>query len=144
MNVEVANKLVKLRKKYGYSQEQLAEKIGVSRQAVSKWDRSESSPDTDNLIALAKIYNLSIDEMLNYNINETATQNSTGEKQTIIANTDVSSSNVNKYIRRIPIPVVATLIYLILGFVFDLWHPGWLVFMLVPIWYTIFPNWNKE
>jgi transcriptional regulator with XRE-family HTH domain len=144
MNVEVANKLVKLRKKYGYSQEQLAEKIGVSRQAVSKWERSESSPDTDNLIALAKIYNLSIDEMLNYNINETATQNSTGEKQTIIANTDVSSSNVNKYIRRIPIPVVATLIYLILGFVFDLWHPGWLVFMLVPIWYTIFPNWNKE
>jgi len=55
MDVKVANRLVMLRAKYGLSQEELAEKIGVSRQAVSKWERAESSPDTDNLIALAKI-----------------------------------------------------------------------------------------
>lgn len=48
MNIEIANRLVNLRKEKGFSQEQLAEKIGVSRQAVSKWERSEASPDTDN------------------------------------------------------------------------------------------------
>jgi transcriptional regulator with XRE-family HTH domain len=64
MDVQIAHRLVMLRAKQGFSQEELAEKIGVSRQAVSKWERAESSPDTDNLIALAKVYNLKIDDML--------------------------------------------------------------------------------
>ena len=65
MNVETANRLMQYRKKAGLSQEELADKLGVSRQAVSKWECAESSPDTDNLIALAKIYNISLDELIN-------------------------------------------------------------------------------
>lgn len=65
MNIETANRLLEYRKANGYSQEELAEKIGVSRQAISKWERCESSPDTDNLIALAKLYGVTIDELLN-------------------------------------------------------------------------------
>ena len=64
MTIETANRLYELRKKHNLSQEELAEKLGVSRQAVSKWERCEASPDTDNLIALAKIYNLSLDELI--------------------------------------------------------------------------------
>ena len=64
MTIETANRLFELRKKHGLSQEELAEKLGVSRQAVSKWERSEASPDTDNLISLAKIYGLSLDELI--------------------------------------------------------------------------------
>ena len=64
MNVETANHLQMLRKKNGYSQEELAEKIGISRQAVSKWERAEASPDTDNLILLAKLYGVTLDELL--------------------------------------------------------------------------------
>lgn len=64
MNIEIANRLVNLRKEKGLSQEQLAEKIGVSRQAVSKWERSEASPDTDNLIMLARLYEVSLDKLL--------------------------------------------------------------------------------
>lgn len=64
MTLETANRLYELRKKHNLSQEELAEKLGVSRQAVSKWERSEASPDTDNLIALAKIYELSLDELI--------------------------------------------------------------------------------
>ena len=64
MTIETANRLYELRKKHNLSQEELAEKLGVSRQAVSKWERSEASPDTDNIIALAKIYNLSLDELI--------------------------------------------------------------------------------
>lgn len=64
MNIETANRLLQYRKQAGLSQEELAEKIGVSRQAVSKWERSEASPDTDNLVMLAEIYGVSLDEML--------------------------------------------------------------------------------
>lgn len=64
MNIEIANRLVKLRKANNLSQEALAEKLGISRQAVSKWERAEASPDTDNLILLAKLYKISLDELL--------------------------------------------------------------------------------
>ena len=64
MNIEIADRLVALRREHGYSLEELAARLGVSRQAVSKWERAESSPDTDNLIALARLYGVSLDEML--------------------------------------------------------------------------------
>ena len=64
MNIEIANRLVQLRKQHGLSQEELAARLGLSRQAVSKWDRAEASPDTDNLILLSRVYGVSIDELL--------------------------------------------------------------------------------
>jgi len=76
MNVETANRLMQYRKKAGLSQEELADKLGVSRQAVSKWECAESSPDTDNLIALAKIYNISLDELVNGEGEDNKTNNS--------------------------------------------------------------------
>lgn len=65
MNVEIAQRLADLRRSKGFSQEGLARKLGLSRQAVSKWERAESSPDTENLISLAKLYGVSLDELLN-------------------------------------------------------------------------------
>ena len=64
MNIKLADRLVKLRKENKLSQEALAEKLGLSRQAISKWERAEASPDTDNLIALASLYGISLDELL--------------------------------------------------------------------------------
>ena len=64
MDLAMAQRLVDRRKAAGLSQEALAAQLGVSRQAVSKWERSESSPDTDNLIALATLYGVSLDELL--------------------------------------------------------------------------------
>lgn len=64
MDLAMAQRLVDRRKAAGLSQEALAAQLDVSRQAVSKWERSESSPDTDNLIALAALYGVSLDELL--------------------------------------------------------------------------------
>ena len=64
MNIKLADRLVELRKQNKLSQEALAEKLGLSRQAISKWERAEASPDTDNLIALASLYGISLDELL--------------------------------------------------------------------------------
>lgn len=65
MTIELANRLIEFRKKHNMSQEELASKLNLSRQTISKWERSEASPDTDNLIELAKLYNISIDDLLN-------------------------------------------------------------------------------
>lgn len=65
MTIELANRLIEFRRKHNLSQEQLADKLHVSRQTISKWERSESSPDTDNLIELAKLYNIPLDDLLN-------------------------------------------------------------------------------
>ena len=60
----LGEKLKKLRKDRGLSQEQLADQLNVSRQAISKWELGESIPDTENLILLSKFYGVSIDYLL--------------------------------------------------------------------------------
>ena len=64
MNIEIANRLVQLRKQHGYSQEELAAKLGLSRQAVSKWENDQSCPDIGALPKLAEIFGISTDELL--------------------------------------------------------------------------------
>ena len=142
MNIEIANRLYTLRKKYGFSQEELAEKIGVSRQAVSKWERSESSPDTENLLALSKIYGVTIDEMLNKDIEEShvfeETSDDTGKASFTIdaefSNDDSHTENNDaSFLKGFPIAILATIIFFVLGFAFGLWHPAWIVFLIIPI-----------
>ena len=61
----LSEKLLYLRKKHGLSQEQLAMQLTVSRQAISKWELGESLPDTDNIVQLTRIFNVTADFLLN-------------------------------------------------------------------------------
>lgn len=199
MNIEIANRLVQLRKANNLSQEQLAEKVGVSRQAVSKWERSEASPDTDNLITLSKLYGMSLDEMLfsskgpelpvaaaeasaseprqdaSYSQGEGNRANPNWEGSSTNNGWDGNGGNpgwegnpgwqenggnpgwqgnaanprwernwgaderkkISKLMNSFPYPVFLTIIYLILGFVLGLWHPGWLIYLTVPMYYML-------
>lgn len=65
--MKFCDKLQKLRKENNLTQEQLANKLGVSRQAVSKWESDIGYPDTEKLIQLSKIFNISMDELVNGN-----------------------------------------------------------------------------
>lgn len=60
----LSEKITELRKRYGLSQEQLGEQIGVSRQAVSKWEMAQSVPDINKIIALAEYFGVSTDLLL--------------------------------------------------------------------------------
>lgn len=60
-----ADKLIDLRKKSGMSQEELAEKMNVSRQAVSKWEGAQSVPDLNRILALSRIFSVTTDYLLN-------------------------------------------------------------------------------
>lgn len=62
--MELYEKLYELRRASGMSQEELAEKLGVSRQAVSKWESGATQPELPKLIELSKLYSVSVDELL--------------------------------------------------------------------------------
>lgn len=206
MNIKIANKLVELRKKNGLSQEELADKLGLSRQAVSKWERAESSPDTDNLICLAKLYNISLDDLLNtdetieeisrevkekegektkkeeqrkslaekelkrrkkYNLIEGILSGSLALVATIVYFV-VCFKNPNEWSRLwvvyfgiIIIPsivkamknrrfcnfnfaVLVTCGFMVLGLYFGLWHPGWIIFLSIPVYYSVFGPIDKS
>lgn len=64
MSTWFSNKLITLRKAKGWSQEQLGEKIGVSRQTVSKWELGDTTPEMEKLIALGDLFDISLDELV--------------------------------------------------------------------------------
>lgn len=155
MTIEIASRLTALRKEHGYSQEELAEKLGVSRQAVSKWERAESSPDTDNLIALAKLYGVTLDQLVSGS-EEPATPPCNAQTACDSAPADEPADDTpdthddplphGSYFdhkrrvqeqkhRSFPYPLFATVAYLIMGFGFHLWHPGWIIFLTIPLYY---------
>lgn len=63
-----AEKLLNLRTQYGYSQELLAAKLNVSRQAISKWELGTTLPETEKIIAISDFFDVSIDYLLRDNI----------------------------------------------------------------------------
>jgi transcriptional regulator with XRE-family HTH domain len=156
MNIEIANRLFELRKQMNLSQEELSEKIGVSRQAISKWERAESSPDTDNLIVLARLYGISLDKLLF--TTEALENKGAGGTEDGNPNTETSdkktkgkdfAANIHQFwgkaqdgirtqiLTRLPIALIITGVYLFLGLVFNLWHPTWILFLLIPAYYQI-------
>ncbi|MDE7133361.1 MAG: helix-turn-helix domain-containing protein [Lachnospiraceae bacterium] len=218
MNLEIASRLVALRKENNLSQEALAEKLGISRQAVSKWERAEASPDTDNLIALAKLYHVSLDELLKIHEEEGDEEPHDSEKKALLmelqtgvefgADTEnqgeekesgkyeqsgadeveedvhvgfdgihvkdkdgevhvswrgihvhdmkndnevhidkngirVNGDEARDHIftrgkeAELPLGIIAIVVYILTGIFFDLWHPGWLIFFMVPIISTL-------
>jgi len=205
MITNLGERIVTLRKEMNLSQEALAEQIGVSRQAISKWERGEASPDIQNLAALAETFGLSIDEFIH--AEEELSQRKTklvgldlrknAEKMIILAvaifilsafgfialpfdgrtnilifgilvtagvllcikagfmferfymmNKDAfnkdedlqprnSQSKRKKEAIGTAVALICTLVYLFISFVYGLWHPGWLVFLLIPITYVL-------
>ncbi len=175
MNIEIANRLVQLRKQHGLSQEELAAKLGLSRQAISKWERAEASPDTDNLILLSRVYGVSVDELLRTEDPIPEPEPEKGVKVTIngkpvrfnkedgfyfsygddeeeykqeknSAGDGGYKANVNLHIdreddksfwRMFPYPIFVSILYICLGFAWELWHPAWILFLTIPIYYSI-------
>ncbi len=122
MNIKLANRLVELRKENKLSQEALAEKLGLSRQSISKWERAEASPDTDNLIALAELYGMSLDELLgNEPVRVEKSEKATEKKD-------------NKLLKLSPILLlVAVAVYAVGGIAVGgkWWATAWVLFTLV-------------
>lgn len=62
--MEIGNKINQLRKLSGMTQEQLAEKLSVSRQTISKWESDRTSPDLESIVNISRIFHVSLDDLL--------------------------------------------------------------------------------
>lgn len=144
MDLATANRLQQLRKMNGYSQDVLAEKLGISRQAISKWERAESSPDTDNLIALAEIYGMTLDELLNTSLDKVTIKRGNKGKKDIKGKLKSLLSRANDFgiypktalnLLKFPFALIVVILYIALSMIFNIWHPLWLIFLTIPVYY---------
>lgn len=107
--MEFGNKLLELRKKENLSQEALAEKLNVTRQTISKWELNETSPDLKQALLISKLFNISLDELVNND------KNFIIEK---ISNTERLAGLVLKVLKWIGICFLVLLIIDIITFIF--------------------------
>ena len=129
-DMSLGEKISILRRQKGMSQENLAEVLDVSRQAVSRWEVGECLPDINNIVQLSKAFDVTTDYLLKngslavteavvlQESAETKMPNRRYKTKRIFTNAIMTFSN-------------AMLIYLILGFVWGYWLPGLLVFAAV-------------
>lgn len=98
--MSLGNSLFDARKKKGLSQEEVAEKLGVSRQTISKWETEETVPDIYQAKKLAKIYGLSLDELIDTDLDQK-------EIEEVIKNTDEKKEEkinwTNAWSRKYPV-----------------------------------------
>lgn len=202
----LGERIVTLRKEMNLSQEALAEQIGVSRQAISKWERGEANPDIQNLSALAESFGLTVDEFIHEETDLSPKRSkliglelkTKAEKLIIIAvaifilsafgfislpfsekanilvfgiaitagvllcvkagfmferfymmnkdylGRDEEERTVSSTTKRrrdaldTIVALTCTVVYLFISFVYGLWHPGWLIFLLIPIAHALF------
>lgn len=73
-------KLIKLRKEMGLSQEELGNKLNVARQTVSKWELGETTPEMDRLIKMSEIFNITLDELIKDKNNDENINNTNSQK----------------------------------------------------------------
>lgn len=108
--MEIGEKILELRKKNNLSQEELAEKVGVARQTISKWELGETSPDIKQAKELSKIFKVSLDELVNNDI-----KNILEEK---VSNTEKLAGIIIKILKFMGIAFIVMLVIDVLALAF--------------------------
>jgi len=123
--MSLGEKIQILRKQKGMTQDQLADVLNISRQAVSKWETNESQPDIERLVEIGNLFNVSTDFLI--------------KGDHIPTPIDKTGSSKERFLRTSRISFLVSAIYsmaigvfLLLGLVWELWHPGWVVFLAPP------------
>lgn len=112
--MNLGNKIMTLRKKNNMSQEELAEKVGVTRQTISKWELEETSPDITQAKTLSNIFKVSLDELVNNDLNSIIVEK--------VSNTEKLAGIIIKILKVFVILIIAfilLMIFLIIIFTID-------------------------
>lgn len=107
--MKIGNKIMELRKRNNFSQEELAEKVGVARQTISKWELGETSPDIKQAKLLSEIFNVSLDELVNNDIKDILIEKTT--------NTEKLAGMIIKILKVIGVIFIVFLVIDIIAFV---------------------------
>ncbi len=121
-----------LRKKAALTQEEIAERFDISRQAVSKWETGDAYPEMDKLVAICDFFQVSLDDLLQKDLSISPPAQ------------EISVEPCEEEVRALSLGRVQAIIngltvffclgfYFICGFAFHAWHPAWIVFLLIPL-----------
>ena len=108
-NMELGKQIYELRKKANLSQEQLAEKVGVSRQTISKWELGETAPDIKQAQVLSQVFGVSLDELTGNDTKEVIYEK--------VSNTEKLAGLIIKIIKIWGIIILACLIIAVIGII---------------------------
>lgn len=112
--MNLGNKIMTLRKKNNMSQEELAEKVGVTRQTISKWELEETSPDITQAKTLSNIFKVSLDELVSNDLNSIIVEK--------VSNTEKLAGIIIKILKAFGILIIAfvlLMVFLIIIFSID-------------------------
>ena len=107
--MNLGNKITELRKQNNLSQEELAEKVGVTRQTISKWELEETTPDINQAKKLSNIFNISLDELTNNNLNNILVEK--------VSNTEKLAGLTIKILKVIGISLIILLVIFVIAFI---------------------------
>ena len=154
---DISKRLTKYRKAAKLSQEEVAEKLNVSRQTVSKWETGQSTPDFDKIAPLCELYNISTDELLRGVIPEKKEEKEEPEEED--DNTDDEDKDEkdddddDKYCGKCKheksgssivvgciftiLSLITLIIYLTISFATHAWHITWIIWLIYAVLVTI-------
>ncbi len=107
--MNLGDKISSLRKKNNFSQEDLADKVGVTRQTISKWELSETAPDINQAKTLSKIFNISLDELVCNDLNNLLVEK--------VSNTEKLAGIIIKILKVIGICMILFVVFIIASFI---------------------------
>lgn len=103
----LADKIVSLRKKAGWSQEDLAENLGVTRQSVSKWEGAQSVPDMDKVVTMSRLFGVSTDFLLKDELEEEAPCAAAQDDDTPLRRVSLTQASAYLALRKAAAPKIA-------------------------------------
>ena len=106
--MKIGNKINQLRKLSGMTQEQLAEKLNVSRQTISKWESDSTSPDLESIVKISRIFHVSLDDLLKEG--ETGVANKNDEQLTL-----EDLMKINLHNRKMTLLLISGLIFIMVS-----------------------------
>ena len=106
--MEIGNKINQLRKLSGMTQEQLAEKLNVSRQTISKWESDSTSPDLESIVKISRIFHVSLDDLVKEG--ESGVANKTDEQITL-----EDLMKINLHNRKMTLLLISGLIFIMVS-----------------------------
>lgn len=126
--MNINERLLKLRKEKGYSQEELANELNVSRQTISKWETGESNPDFDKIEPLCNLYGITADELIRGSKEDSSSKEEKIDQTTIKNEENVSNESDNNRIYAKPVKKYEALVVSISLFLYFI-SIVWIIFM---------------
>ena len=132
--MKLSEKIMILRKQKGWSQEELAEKLEVSRQAVSKWERGQASPDIEKILKISQLFEVSTDVLLKEEYDVDATEEAK-EPEPIPSAPHTTPTSLTIF-RSAFWPLIVA-IYLAYSFFTDDWGRSWIIWPIAAVLFTL-------